>query len=582
MSSYSVISGQHRARQFEYHKTQKQVLFGTVSGDMCVAATDGTNDIKYLGNYGNGSKFDSILGLCWLRRQENVSKFVVGSDQGNLTLGDCSLDWQAPAEMVMTRKSIYSSVGSVRALGRGTKVENCTIVKEYEPSVKLTSVSVNCNDDFIVTSGYTKDVKTYDIETGQIVACLKDAHKDHINITRFMHTHPCLYATCSFDKTVKLWDLRQDSTKSGTKQIPIYTHNADSGLVMIAVSPCDSFILCSAVDNEIRQIHALDGRDHCLFSIPRTGKEGNFSRASYSQTGNYVLVGASEEKRVRMLCSASGEVVSTTNIYGGAVGKDESMYCQSLRNDPTSDNAFSVLVGYKAIPERQIVNVNLDFELSATKSAQDSTNSKAGFHKKECLQDRELGRDIGRVPWDMEVPKAEEEVADVGDVDVEIIRAKQHVKAPSPQLRLGLRSLRRKARPLTLRNGFSSSDNNNIEAPYVDVLITLGPTQRTYAHRFILAARCPLLCSLLRISHSHSHSSHSSDSSGAAGEGRILSLDDTILPYDPLGLPSTMPNVERCASTLSLFIDFLYYGNSAGKSYTFNVGIQSYSIISFT
>jgi hypothetical protein len=86
---------------------------------------------------------------------------------------------------------------------------------------------------------------------------------------------------------------------------------------MISYSPDDTFLLASALDNEITQFLALDGRRHstfevlplclCLLSpaspllltpilalflqVPRTGLVSNFTRAYYSQSGAYVYTG---------------------------------------------------------------------------------------------------------------------------------------------------------------------------------------------------------------------------------------------------------------------------------------------------
>lgn len=44
-----------------------------------------------------------------------------------------------------------------------------SIVSEFSPFDKLTSVHVNCTDDYMLASGYSHNVAMYDLETGAVV-----------------------------------------------------------------------------------------------------------------------------------------------------------------------------------------------------------------------------------------------------------------------------------------------------------------------------------------------------------------------------------------------------------------------------
>lgn len=48
------------------------------------------------------------------------------------------------------------------------------------------------------------------------------------------------------------------------------------------------FLLTSAVDNEIKQYLAVDGRLHMDLDVPKTGLEENFTRSYYTSSGRYV------------------------------------------------------------------------------------------------------------------------------------------------------------------------------------------------------------------------------------------------------------------------------------------------------
>ena len=92
----------------------------------------------------------------------------------------------------------------------------------------------------------------------------ENIHDDHINISRFAYHSPFVFATSSFDRTVKLWDSRcQTRTGGGTggsgaaaggplgggdeagRPTPIYTLNSLQGHVMLCFSPDDVHLLTS-------------------------------------------------------------------------------------------------------------------------------------------------------------------------------------------------------------------------------------------------------------------------------------------------------------------------------------------------
>lgn len=89
--------------------------------------------------------------------------------------------------------------------------------------------------------------------------------------------------------------------KSGEKPLPKLHHSfyfltaLPVFCVLAACAPClrgalvcspdDAFLLTSAVDNEIKQYLAVDGRLHMNLDVPKTGLDENFTRSYYTSSG---------------------------------------------------------------------------------------------------------------------------------------------------------------------------------------------------------------------------------------------------------------------------------------------------------
>ena len=110
---------------------------------------------------------------------------------------------------------------------------------------QLTSLHVNSTDDKLLASGYSKDVALYDLATGNRLQTFSNIHREPINVAKFAYHSPSLFATSSFDRDVKMWDLRQNPLQ------PCYTASSLRGNVMVCFSPDDLYLLVSAVDNEV-------------------------------------------------------------------------------------------------------------------------------------------------------------------------------------------------------------------------------------------------------------------------------------------------------------------------------------------
>ncbi|OMO56539.1 hypothetical protein CCACVL1_26470 [Corchorus capsularis] len=330
VSSFSHISKEEnkrlRPRQFEYHPSSSSLMaFGTLDGEVVIINHETGNIVGYNSSIG---MMNSVLGLCWLKKYP--SKLLTGSDNGRLKLFDVNH---------MSAKLGVTSCSSDAVL-------------TFEDFEQLTSVHINSTDDQFLASGYSKGVALYDISSGRRLQVFTDMHQEPINVAKFAHHSPFMFATSSFDKDVKMWDLRVRPER------PCFTASSSRGNVMVCFSPDDHYLLVSAIDNEVRQLLAVDGRVHMNFNINSTGSSHNYTRSYYLNGRDYIISGSCDEHVVRICCAQTGRRLKDVYIEGKESGN--SIFVQSLRGDPFRHFNFSVLTAStRPTSKQEIIKVNL-------------------------------------------------------------------------------------------------------------------------------------------------------------------------------------------------------------------------------
>ncbi|KAE8672812.1 hypothetical protein F3Y22_tig00111834pilonHSYRG00174 [Hibiscus syriacus] len=314
-----------RPRQFEYHPTNSGLMvFGTLDGEVVIVNHEKQKIVSYIPSLG---AMNSVLGLCWLKKYP--SRLIAGSDNGSLKLYDIQ-------HFPSTSNIMHAGYGSVT----------------FDEFDQLTSVHVNSTDELFLASGYSKNVALYDINSGIRLQVFTNMHQEHINVVKFSNHSPTVFATSSFDRDVKMWDLRQNPSR------PCYTASSSKGNVMVCFSPDDHCLLVSAVDNEVTQLLAADGRLHLDFNIPTTGSSLNYTRSYYLNGKDYIISGSCDEHVVRVCCAQTGRRLRDISLEGKAPGS--SMFVQSLRGDPFRAFNMSILAAYtRPSSKSEIVKVNL-------------------------------------------------------------------------------------------------------------------------------------------------------------------------------------------------------------------------------
>jgi len=324
--SRPLCSAELQPRQFEFHPLLNIMAVGTCEGDVVVLDWE-KNKILQRRVFDDTEKDlrerKSILALSWLRK--NPRLLLAGSSSGKAKL----------------YKLVEGGLDVALEYGSQPLTE------------EMTSIHCNCEDTLLVTSGYTKNVNIFSVETGQLVREYKGIHGDHINICRFANNLPNILLTCSFDNTIKLWDNRCHH------QSPIHVSRSEGGNVMVCFSPDDMYYLSSAVDNEVKQYQTVDGRLHLNYDIKPIHSSINYTRSYYANGGDLVVSGSSNDDVVHICCSSTGKIINSIRMYEGR--RHPNLYIQSLRGNPIESNRFGVLVCYRySNTPYEVVDVNLN------------------------------------------------------------------------------------------------------------------------------------------------------------------------------------------------------------------------------
>ncbi|GMH14821.1 hypothetical protein Nepgr_016662 [Nepenthes gracilis] len=222
----------------------------------------------------------------------------------------------------------------------------------FDKFEQLTSVHTNSTDEQFLVSGYSTNVALYDIGSGKRLQFFTDMHKEPINVAKFAHHSPFMFATSSFDHDVKMWDLRERMIR------PCYTATSSRGNVMVCFSPDDLYLLVSAIDNEVKQLLAVDGRLHTDFEITSSGSSHNYTRSYYMNGRDYIISGSSDEHVVHVCCAQTGRRLRDVYVEDGGSGK--AVFVQSLRGDPFRPFNMSILAAStKSSSKCEVIKVDL-------------------------------------------------------------------------------------------------------------------------------------------------------------------------------------------------------------------------------
>lgn len=344
-----------RPRQFEYnHIDSRLLVYGTEQGNLVVLNQDtktvvgsctaggGAGHIRPGVSVGSdqnelpaasrtegaNERNRSVLGISWFNKDPN--RFIAGGESGSINV--YNVDWMESGH-------------------RGGCVRAC------HDFPRLTSIHANCTDEKFLVSGYLRDVGLYDLETGQQIEMMRDCHTSHINVLKFSHRNPNVFVTSSFDRSMKLWDLRERRPGGGRR--PIFQRCSQTGNVMVCFSPDDEYILVSAVNNEVLQYTARDGRLERSFEIPKSKNSHNYTRSYYMNGRDYIITGSCNENVVRIFNARTGQFFQEVDMDTRRGPRENILYVQSLRANPRQPYSFASLLSLQGPPYLIIARTDL-------------------------------------------------------------------------------------------------------------------------------------------------------------------------------------------------------------------------------
>jgi hypothetical protein len=278
-----LLPSTHQARQFEFHPLLPRVLLtGNKKGGVNVVHADEDTPLW------SPLVLDTcpVLGLSWMKHHPELA--VCGAaHSGKISF----LKFNPDAEE------------------RTCALEPLATVESFP---KLSSMSVNCSDDFLLASGFTHDLALYDVQTGRVLTRLHGAHTHFVNISRFAHRSPHIFATASFDHTCKVWDLRQPLNSSH----PVRSLPTDGLNVMVTFSPDDKYLLSSGVDTRITQWELPSFRQTPnLFPLRAAIHQARYRRSMYFADSTRFVSAATDESHLRVL-STDGRNLGVVDFRG--------------------------------------------------------------------------------------------------------------------------------------------------------------------------------------------------------------------------------------------------------------------------
>ncbi|VDO67618.1 unnamed protein product [Heligmosomoides polygyrus] len=183
-------------------------------------------------------------------------------------------------------------------------------VRGYDMQVQRAhALSWNCDGTRLACGSQDKRVSVGTVDSSFRVKCtfVGQGHDDSVDQVAFHRTNPNLLASASTDKSIIIWDIRQQKTHT---RIPGAFSFVAANLY-VTWSPCGRYLTYG--DKEDR-LHVIDGRTLMVFQSYESKTEMN--EFVYHPSGKYLFV-ATGQGRVEIFKMPDLELVRTVAAHSG-------------------------------------------------------------------------------------------------------------------------------------------------------------------------------------------------------------------------------------------------------------------------
>lgn len=336
--------GNDRPRQFEYNPAKdSEVVYATASGFL-VVVNEASGIVEASCRAGGGPG----IRRCGtsIARTNNLRDAIAGD-----THEPAFASQRAPAVFGISWLNTACDVFISGKYGGDIHVYNVDWMRTgrqggcmyaCEAFDRLTSISVSADDTRFAVSGESCNVGIFDLLSGKRLETMHNCHTSVINVIKFAHHNPFVLLTSSFDGCVRKWDLRE-RRPNGSRR-PVFTTHSRTDNMMACFSPDDQYLLVSAIDNDVRQYSACDGRLILDFDIAPTGNRYNYTRSYYMNNRDYIISGSCMESIVRVYNASSGALLTEVDVDDRHISSEHQLCVQSLRANPYRPFNFCALL----------------------------------------------------------------------------------------------------------------------------------------------------------------------------------------------------------------------------------------------
>lgn len=328
------------------HTETGNILCSSVVNPVCESAYRGARELRTM----TTASRHAVMALAHYHTAPDTTRTLVCS--ADRTVAQISFHTPAALALAQDPTLAYSAGACADAVNEGIYQRHTVCV--LNTGGLPTSLAVSC-DNALFSACAGSEFSLHDALTGATVRRYTAPHNGNtVNITRFANTMPSVFASCSLERTVALWDARVQSPT------PVLTINSAEENIVLSFSPDDSRLLISGAANSVWQVSTLTGAFHSEVELPfgDAPRARFYTRAYYGNGGETIVTGASESDLLSVADADTGALIDCVRLAPAA--QSGALHVQSLRANPLRRNrAATILITAGAVQSAELFEIDL-------------------------------------------------------------------------------------------------------------------------------------------------------------------------------------------------------------------------------